>query len=99
MTGDLDLRETAQGIEVRVHVQPRARRMEIAGTHDRALKLKVAAPPVDDAANRAVVEFLASVLGIAKSSITIAAGAKSRNKTLAIRGLSPAQFLARLGAP
>ncbi|NLV30661.1 MAG: YggU family protein [Acidobacteria bacterium] len=96
MTGELDIRETAEGVEVRLHVQPRAKRTEIAGTHNRALKLKVAAPPVDDAANHAVIRFLASVLGVARSSIAIAAGTKSRDKTVRVRGLSPAQVLARL---
>ena len=85
--------ETADGLHVRVHAQPRARRSELAGTHDGALKIKVAAPPVDDAANRAIVDFFAALLDIPKSRVRIAAGLKSRNKTLVIEGVSPDRFI------
>ena len=91
------MREAAEGGGWRRPVQPGARRREIAGTPTRALRLKGAAPPVDDAANHAVIRFLASVLGVARSSVAIAAGAKSRDKAVRIRGLSPARVLARLG--
>jgi uncharacterized protein len=91
----LQIRETAAGLEVRIHVQPRARRSELCGIHNGALKLKVLAPPVDDAANRAIIEFFSSLLDISKSSIRITSGQKSRDKTLLIQGLSRKTFLAR----
>ena len=87
------IRETADGVQVRVHAQPRARRNEIVGTHDGALKIKIAAPPVDDAANRAVVNFFADLLGVPKSRVRIVAGLKSRDKTLFIEGVSPDLFI------
>jgi uncharacterized protein (TIGR00251 family) len=82
------IRETAKGLEVPVHVQPRARRTELGGVHNGALKLKVSAPPVDDAANRAVVEFFSEMMGIPRSRIQIIAGLKSRDKVLRIAGAS-----------
>ena len=92
----LRIREISDGIEVRLHVVPRARRDEIAGTHDDALKIKITAPPVDDAANRAIVRFLAELLRISCSRIQIAAGERSKDKLVRIQGISPAEFLARI---
>ena len=88
--------ETAKGLEIRIHAQPRARRTGLAGIHDGALKIKVAAPPVDDAANCAIVVFFAALLGLPKSRVRIAAGLKSRNKTLRIEGVSADMFVSAL---
>jgi uncharacterized protein len=93
---DLDYRETPAGLEVRLHVQPRAKRCEISGIHNRALKIKVTAPPVEDAANRAVVEYVAALLGSSKSGLRIISGLKSRDKTLQIKGFSLRSFLDRI---
>ncbi len=92
----LRIREISDGIEVRLHVVPRARRDEIAGTHDDALKIKITAPPVDDAANRAIVRFLAELLQISRSRILIASGKHSKDKLIRVNGISPAEFLGRL---
>jgi uncharacterized protein (TIGR00251 family) len=96
---DLQIRETAAGLEVRLHVQPRAKRCEIAGIHDRALKIKITAPPVDDAANRAVIDFFALLLAIPKSNLQLVSGLKSRYKSLQIKGLSLSSFLNRIMTP
>jgi hypothetical protein len=97
MTGiQLQVRVTARGLELPLHVVPRAKRSEIAGVHNGALKVKVTAPPVDDAANRAILSLFSSLLDISKSSLTILAGSKSRDKILQIEGLSLAKFLERL---
>ena len=93
---ELQVRETAAGLEVRLHVQPRAKRPEISGIHNGALKVKVTAPPVDDAANRAVVEYFSSMFGVPKSGIQIMSGFKSREKTLLIKGFSWSSFRASL---
>jgi uncharacterized protein (TIGR00251 family) len=90
------IRETPEGVEVRLHVQPRAKRSEFAGTHDGALKLKVAAPPVDDAANRAVVDFFASLLDVPKARVRIVSGLKSRDKKIFIEGIPRDRILAAL---
>jgi uncharacterized protein (TIGR00251 family) len=96
---DLQIRETAAGLEIRLHVQPRAKRCEISGIYDRALKVKVTAPPVDDAANRAIIDYFSSLLGIPKSNLQIVSGLKSRDKTMQIKGLSLPSFLDRVGTP
>jgi uncharacterized protein (TIGR00251 family) len=70
-----------------VHVQPGARRAGIVGTHGDALKVRVAAPPVDGKANAAVVELLTEVLD---APVQLVAGASSRRKRLRITGLDQA---------
>lgn len=88
----LDASETAAGLRVRLHVIPRAKRCEISGTYNGALKVKVTAPPVDDAANRAIIEFFSNLLHIPKSRLTILTGLKSRDKILQIKDLSLQDF-------
>jgi len=76
-------------VRFEVHVQPRASRTELAGLHGGALKVRVAAPPVDAAANRALIEFLAECLGVARRSVRIVAGETSRTKLLEVDGITP----------
>lgn len=90
------VRETATGVDVPLHIQPRARRDELAGFHNGALKLRIAAPPVDDAANRSVITFFSSLLDIPKSRFEMTSGLRSRNKILHISGISRSEFLTRL---
>lgn len=83
--------ETAAGLRLRVRLTPRAGREALEGVTDladgrRALKLRVAAPPVDGAANAAVIAFLAKGLGVAKSRVSIVAGETSRQKSVAVEG-------------
>ncbi len=92
----LRIRDIGTGIEVALHVQPRARRNEIAGLHNGALKLKLCAPPVDDAANRAVIEYFASLLHLPKSSLRILSGMKSRDKILRIESISQGDFFGHI---
>ena len=75
-------------IRVGVHVQPRASRSEIVGIHGTALKVRLQAPPVDGAANEALVSLLAERLGVARRSVQVVAGATSRAKTVEIDGTS-----------
>ena len=93
---ELRARETVQGLEVALHVVPRAKDCQISGMHNGALKVKVKAPPVDDAANRALVEFFSDLLRIPKSRFQILSGSKSRNKILQIRNLTLHEFLERI---
>jgi len=67
-----------------VRVQPRASRDEVVGAIDGRLKVRVTAPPVDDAANRRLVRLLADELGVAKSRVRVLAGSTSREKRVAI---------------
>ncbi len=71
-----------------VLINPRAKRSEIRGTHGNRLRIAIAAPPVDGAANDALVKFVAKVLKVSRSSVSVARGEGSREKTLAITGLS-----------
>lgn len=80
-----------------VHVQPRAKRTEIVGRHGDALKIRVAAPPVDGAANDELVRFLASRLGLRRAAVRVVAGASGRDKRIAIDGLDAARALQGLG--
>lgn len=71
-----------------VHVQPRARRSEVAGRHGDAVKIRLAAPPVDGAANEELVRFLAEQLGVPRSAVRIAHGLTGRRKTVVVEGLT-----------
>jgi uncharacterized protein (TIGR00251 family) len=73
---------------VAVHVQPRARRTEAAGMHGDAVKVRLAAPPVDGAANEELIRFVAERLGVPRSTVRIAAGAASRRKVVEVDGAS-----------
>lgn len=73
-----------------VHVQPRASRTEIAGRHGDALKIRLAAPPADGAANRELVRFLAAQLGVPRRAVVILSGETSRRKVVAVQGAAPA---------
>ncbi len=80
---------TEEIMRLSVRVQPRASRNEIAGMHGTALRIRLTAPPVDGAANDALISYLAGILGVARRSIRIVSGQSSRNKTLEIDGVSP----------
>jgi len=90
------VKEKQTGLEVPLHVQVRARRDEIAGVHNGALRLRISAPPVDDAANRAIVAFFASLLAIPKSRLQIVSGQKSRDKVLRIEGMTLDELRSRI---
>ena len=83
-------------VEIDVRVIPRAKKSEVAGTRNGAILLRVAAPPVDGAANDAVVELLSSILEIPRKQIQIVGGARGRQKRVAIDGLSDDDVRSRL---
>lgn len=91
------LRDHAAGCELDVLVAPRAARSRLAGVHEGRLKVQLAAPPVDGAANTALCELLADTLDVPKSAIEIARGQTGRRKTVRVAGLSAALARARLG--
>jgi uncharacterized protein (TIGR00251 family) len=91
------LEPTVGGIRLRIQVQPRAARTELAGLHGDALRIRLAAPPVDGAANEALVRFLAGTLGVARSSVAITAGVSGRRKTVVIEGVTVPRAAAALG--
>ena len=71
---------------LRLLVQPRASRNEIAGLHDDALKIRLTTPPIEGRANKAVIAFLAKLLHLPKSSLTIKSGHQNRSKQVLIQG-------------
>ncbi|HEY6839232.1 MAG TPA: DUF167 domain-containing protein [Geobacteraceae bacterium] len=92
----LKITETSTGVTFSIHVQPRASRNELCGIQGEELKIRLTSPPVDDAANKLCVEFLAKNLGIAKSRVTIIAGSKSRHKTICVDGVTAQDILSLL---
>jgi uncharacterized protein len=91
-----DIRDTSQGATFAIKVHPRAKKNAIAGEFGDALKLDLTAPPVEGKANEACVKFLAEILGVARSSISIVAGETSRQKVVRIAGLTARQVEQRL---
>lgn len=78
------LREEAGAIVLALHVQPGAKRTEVEGTHGAALKVRLAAPPVDGRANAELVRFLADAFGVAQREVAIVRGETSRGKVVRI---------------
>jgi len=79
-------------------VTPRGSREEVIGWRDDVLLVKLTAPPVEGAANRACIDFLAKVLGIKRSQINLVSGEKSRDKTFEIEGLDESELRLRIAA-
>lgn len=71
-----------------VYVQPRASRTALVCIHDKAIKLAITSPPVDDAANKALIAFFSSFFKIARQELSIHKGHQSRRKQIIISGLS-----------
>jgi uncharacterized protein (TIGR00251 family) len=75
-----------------VRVQPRASRDEIVGEYDDGLKIRLAAPPVDDRANQALRKLLAARLKVPLTAVRIAAGERSRTKRVEVQGVTAAKI-------
>lgn len=83
---------------LRLHVTPRGSRNEIIGWREGVLYVKITAPPVEGAANAAIVKFVADSLKVRKSQVELVSGDKSREKTLRITGLSEEDIRTRIPA-
>lgn len=92
----LKVTETKEGVIFTVHVQPRASRNELCGVQGDGIKVRLTSPPVEGAANSLCVEFLAGLLGVAKSRVTIMAGERSRHKTVRVEGITKEELLTLL---
>ena len=77
---------TASGVRIRLRVQPRAARTEVVGAHGDAFRVRLTAPPVDGAANEALLRFLAEQLGVARSTVRLVAGETARTKVVSVEG-------------
>ena len=90
------LRADGDGAVLSLHIQPGAKRTEVVGLHGDALKIRLAAPPVDGKANAALLEFIAKKVGAGRSTVELASGETSRAKRVRIAGLPVEEILARL---
>jgi hypothetical protein len=85
-----------EGLILQVYVQPGARKNEIVGLHNGALKVKIQAPPEDGKANEALVKFIAKILEIPTQNVSLISGQKNRNKKLLITGTNKATLQNKL---
>ena len=92
----IPVKDTSSGATFSVRVHPRAKKNAISGEVGDALKLSLTAPPADSKANEACIAYFAELLAVPRSSITIAAGATSRNKVIRVAGLGAAEVEQRL---
>ena len=90
------LRETSGGVLLSVKLQPRASKNEICAPLGDELKIKVTAPPVDAAANQALIELLAKKLDCPRGKVELIRGQTSRHKTVKLHGFTPEEVLEKL---
>jgi len=94
----IPVRKVGSSVSFQIRVHPRAKKNALTGEIGDALKLTLTAPPADGKANEACIDFFARLLNVPRSSVSIAAGAASRNKVIRVAGLTAEQVLERLGA-
>ena len=92
----IPIRDTPSGAIFQVKVHPRAKKNTVSGEIGDALKLALTTPPIGGRANLACIEFLAKLLNVPRSSVTIAAGETSRRKVICVRDLSAVRVRERL---
>lgn len=88
MADELRVQRHGDAVRFNVHVQPKASRSEVAGLHGDSLKVRLSAPPVDGAANEALVDLLARLFTVSRRAVRIVAGATSRAKIVEVDGVS-----------
>ena len=88
--------DSPAGVVFAVRVIPRARKTGVAGTRDGALVVRLSAPPVDGAANAALIAYLSSLLDRPRRDVVIVAGQTSREKRIAVCGVTAAQLTVKL---
>ena len=79
-------------VVLKVYVQPRASKNEVAGIHGDAIKIRLTTPPVDGKANKALLAFFAKLLHVSKSSVSLQSGHQNRNKVIKIAGIKEEQL-------
>jgi len=92
----LQIKETDTAVTIRVRAQPRASRTEIIGEHDGALKIRIAAPPLNGKATEECRRFLAKLLDVSATSVEIISGETSRDKIVRIQNISARRVLEAL---
>jgi uncharacterized protein (TIGR00251 family) len=87
-TPPLPIESAPGGVRLHLLIQPRASVSEIVGLHAGRIKIRLAAPPVDGAANKALLKFLAKALKVSPTAVVIASGATGRRKAVTVGGVS-----------
>jgi uncharacterized protein len=90
---DWSIAETPNSVTFAVRVVPRSSRNQVIGVEGGALKIKLTAPPVEGAANAALIEFVAEWLGVRRSAVSIVSGDKARNKLVRVNDVTKEQVL------
>ena len=90
----IQFREDGRGVIFAVRIVPRASRTEIAGEHEGAFRIRIAAPPVEGAANRELIRLLAKKFKFPQGSVEIITGTTSKNKVIRINGATLDQLTA-----
>lgn len=93
------LQAQGEGAVLTLHIQPGAKKTEVAGIHGDALKIRLAAPPVDGKANEALLAFVAQSLSLAKRNVVLLSGQTSRSKRVGVSGLAVEQIRGLLLGP
>lgn len=88
----IPIRDHPEGATFAVRVQPRASRTGIAGIHGEALRIALAAPPIDGRANDELLDYFANLFSVSRSAVHILAGGNARNKIVRIAGRSAAEL-------
>lgn len=95
-TASYGIEDTSTGVTIKIYVAPRSSNNKIVGVHNGAIKVALTAPPVEGAANKSLVEFLARVLEVPKGAVHIASGDASRHKVIKVTGIGPQAALKKL---
>ncbi len=90
------LRVAGADVVLSLHIQPGAKKTEVAGLHGEALKIRLHAPPVDGKANDALVAYLAERLGVPKARVVLESGQTSRSKRVRVVGVAAEALVASL---
>ena len=93
----MKIKDDTTGIEFNVRVIPRSSRSEIVGELNGAVKVRLASPPVDGAANAELIKLLSKSLGVPKSAVTIVSGVTSKTKRLRVDGVTDQQLRKAIG--
>jgi uncharacterized protein (TIGR00251 family) len=83
---DMWYRNEGESVVLVLHVQPGAKRTEVAGLHGEALKIRLAAPPIDGKANEALLSFIATKFGVPQRGVELLRGGQSRHKMVKVTG-------------
>ena len=92
----LRIKEYKDGIQFSVIIQPRASTNKICGLQDKYLKIRLTSPPVDGAANKMCIKFLAKILSVSSSQIMIVSGQQGRKKIIRIEGMGASEFFNKI---